>query len=385
MNSSVELFEKYFSPGGSIHTIRAPGRVNLIGEHTDYNDGFVLPMAIEPEVRVICRSREDGLVRLVSTAFPGAPSEFSLNKKIERGEPAWTNYFRGVAAELIAAGIPLTGMEAVITNTLPVGGGLSSSAAIEVGTALAFLTLAGTTMDTARLALICQAAEHEFALVPCGIMDQMIVASARVGHATLYDCRSGSKQFVPIDESELRVVIVNSMVKHELSGGEYAKRRQQCEQAVEFFKKETPEIRALRDVTIKQVESADGRLDPVVLRRARHVVTENQRTVEAAAALAGKQYEKAGELMVQSHASLRDDYEVSARELDFLADEAMKCKGVYGARMTGGGFGGCIVALCQPRSVDALTQSLTVAYEKQYAKTPAVYPTKATAGANVLA
>lgn len=382
MDTAIAQFEKEFSGGGRIHVVRAPGRVNLIGEHTDYNDGFVLPMAIEPEVRVVCRGREDGMVRVASTAFPGEVAEFSINEKIERGK-SWTNYFRGVAAELEGAGIPLSGMDALVTNTLPVGGGLSSSAAIEVSTAISFLTLAGTEMEAGRLALICQKAEHEYALVPCGIMDQMIVASAKAGHATLYDCRSGEKQFIPLDQAELRVVIVNSMVRHELSGGEYGKRRKQCEEAVKFFARQSPGVRALRDVTAAQIEAAKGKLDEVVWRRARHVVTENQRTVDAAKALSAGKYEMAGQLMVQSHESLRDDYEVSCEELDFLADAAMKIKGVYGARMTGGGFGGCIVALVQPRSVESFSRELSEAYEKNYAIKPAVYPTTATAGAGV--
>lgn len=367
-----------------IHLVRAPGRVNLIGEHTDYNDGFVFPMAIEPQVLIACRGRDDGLVRIASTAFPEQIVEFSIEKKIERGEPAWANYSKGVAAELEAAGIPLTGMDAVIDNTLPVGGGLSSSAAIEVGTALALLTLAGTDIDRDRLALICQKAEHEYALVPCGIMDQMIVATAKAGHATQYDCRLGTRQFIRLDPNELRVVIVNSMVRHELTGGEYAQRRRQCEDGVAFFRQLNPAIKALRDVTIKQIFEAEGKLDRLILRRCRHVVSENQRAVEAATALAQQNYERAGELMIQSHASLRDDYEVSCAELDFLAEQAMKVRGVYGARMTGGGFGGCIVALAQPRAVEALSEHLDRTYLSQFNKHPQVIVTTAAAGASVL-
>src|SRR5579862_5274407 len=183
--------------------IRAPGRVNLIGEHTDYNDGFVFPMAIEPEVRIACRARNDGLVRLASSAFAGQIVEFSVQKQIEKGEPKWANYSRGIAAELLRAGIPLGGMDALMTNTLPVGGGLSSSAAIEVGTGRALLAIVGRQVDGDRLALLCQKAEHEFAGVPVGIMDQTIVATAKAGHAMLLDCRSLVKRFVPIDANEL--------------------------------------------------------------------------------------------------------------------------------------------------------------------------------------
>ncbi len=206
-------------------TSSAPGRVNLIGEHTDYNDGFVFPMAIEPQVLIACRARDDALVRIRSTAFPESLAEFFLDRRIERGEPAWANYSRGVAAELIGAGIPLVGMDALISNSLPVGSGLSSSAALEVGTARALLLLAGSTLDDSRLALLCQQAEHTFANVPVGIMDQTIVAAGRAGHAMLLDCRDLSRRFVPIDSNELRVVIVNSMVRHALVDGEYAKRR----------------------------------------------------------------------------------------------------------------------------------------------------------------
>jgi galactokinase len=379
-------FAAVLGAGGKLHVIRAPGRVNLIGEHTDYNEGFVCPMAIEPEVKVVCRAREDGVVRLASMAFPGQVAEFSVEKRIERGEPSWTNYVRGVAAELAAAGIPLTGMDALIENTLPVGGGLSSSAAIEVGTGLAMLTLAGVEIDRDRLALICQKAEHEFAGVPVGIMDQMIVATGKKGCATQYDCRSGARQYVKLNPDDLRVVIVNSMVRHELTGGEYAQRRKQCEEGVAYFQKQYPGagIRALRDVTMKMIHEAEGKLDDVIFRRCRHVVSENVRTVEAAAALTQDKYERAGQLMRESHASLRDDYEVSCAELDFLSEQAMTVKGVYGARMTGGGFGGCIVALTQPRSVEALEKHLETTYQAKFGKRPAAFATTATAGASVI-
>ncbi len=379
-----QFTELFGSAAGRMHVVRAPGRVNLIGEHTDYNEGFVCPMAIEPEVRIVCRSRDDGNVRLASSAFPGDVVQFSTGEKITPGEPTWANYSKGVVAEMLGAGIPLPGMDALIVNTLPVGGGLSSSAAIEVGTAQALLALAGLTMDPGRVALLCQKAEHEYAGVPVGIMDQTAVASGKPGHAMLLDCRDLSKQFVPIDPSELRVVIINSMVKHELTGGEYAERRRQCEEGVRFFHRDNPSVKALRDVTMPQVEAAKGKLDDVVWRRCRHVVSENARATAAASKLDQKHYEEAGELMRQSHASLRDDYEVSIDELDFLSDAAMKTKGVYGARMTGGGFGGCVVALVQPRSVEPLTQQIGNAYQDKFGMAPHVFATTATAGASVI-
>jgi galactokinase len=383
----ADKFHQIFGPtpaGSKAHVVRAPGRVNLIGEHTDYNDGFVFPMAVEPEIRMTCRAREDGRVRIASTVYPNELVDFSLQRKIERGSPPWGNYVRGVAAELIGAGVPLVGMDGLISNTLPVGGGVSSSAAVEVATALALLKLAGGKLDPTRLALLCQKAEHEYAGVPSGIMDQTIVASGRAGHVMLLDCRDNSKTFVPLNSHELRVVVVNSMVRHELTGGEYAQRRHQCEEGVAAFGREHPEVRALRDVTLQQVEAARPKLSDVVYRRCRHVVGENNRTIEGARVLASQHYERFGELMVQSHHSLRDDYEVSCPELDFLVAESMKVKGVYGARMTGGGFGGCIVALVQPRSVAPLTERLHQTYTARFERQPIIFVTTATAGASVV-
>jgi galactokinase len=385
----ISLMGPHSDTARKIHMIRAPGRVNLIGEHTDYNDGFVLPMAIAPEVTIVCRARDDGKVRFASSAFPDQIAEFSVNEKIISGEPKWANYIRGVAAELLGAGVPLVGMDAMLTNTLPVGGGLSSSAAILVATGLSLLTLAGTTMEPSRLALIAQKAEHEFAGVPSGIMDQTIVASGKAGHAMLLDCRDLSKHFVPLDKREIHVAVVNSMVKHELSGGEYAQRRKQCEMGVAFFQKANPQanppIKALRDVTPSQLEAAKAQLDPVVYRRCRHVIGENARTTESATDLAKRHYEEVGEKMLASHNSLRDDYEVSCPELDFLVESAMAVKGVYGARMTGGGFGGCIVALVQPRAIEHFNTAIEASYKKKYAKSPAIFVTDAMAGASVLA
>lgn len=378
-------FEATFGAGGTIQFIRAPGRVNLIGEHTDYNEGFVFPMAIEPEVRVACRQRDDNRVRVASTAYGGQMAEFALAGRIERGEPPWANYCRGVAAMLLAAGLPLCGADALITNTLPPGGGLSSSAAIEAAFARALLTLAGVDIDAGRLALLCQKAEHEYAGTPCGIMDQTIIISGRAAHAMLLDCRDLSRQHIPLDGQELRVVIADTRVPRNLAGSEYGVRRRQCEQAVEFFRKSNPAVRALRDVTMRQIDDARGRLDDVLWRRAKHVVSENARTTQAAVLLGRREYEQVGRLMLESHASLRDDYQVSCAELDLLVEESMKVKGVYGARMTGGGFGGCMVALAQPRSVETLRVRLCEKYEARFGRRPDVFVTTATDGAGRLA
>jgi galactokinase len=391
MNSwTAELrrqFEDTFGGGGKLHVVRAPGRVNLIGEHTDYNEGFVLPMAIEPEIRFVCRTRDDGMIRLASTAFAGQITEFSVNRKIERaadGELGWTNYPRGIVAQLVHAGIPLPGMDCLISNTLPIGGGLSSSAALLIGTARCLLALGGLDIDLQRLAMLAQKAEHEYANAPVGIMDPTIVALGKAGQAMLLDCRDLTKTFTPLDSRELRVVVANSMIKHELGGGEYRERREQCEAAVAFLQKSNADIKSLRDVNMQVIGSAKGKLDDVVWRRARHVVSEIARTTQYAALMAKQDYDQAGELMVQSHVSLRDDFQVSTEELDLLQVEAMKVKGVYGSRMTGGGFGGCIVALCQPRSVEPLMKHLKQSFTARFNIEPTIFDTVAADGASIV-
>jgi galactokinase len=381
-------FAEMFGQGGRVRIVRAPGRVNLIGEHTDYNDGYVFPMAIEPDVRIACRARQDGVVRIASTLFPGQVAEFAVTSPITPGEPTWSNYCRGVAAELKAAGIPVTGMDALMTNTLPGGGGLSSSAAVEVATAHALLGLLGYSLEPMRLALLCQKAEHEFAGVPCGIMHQMIVTTAQLGSAMLFDCRSFQRKPIPIDANDLRVVIANTMVKHELTGADgksqYAQRREQCGAGVAFFKRANPAIKSLRDVTAEEISQAHGKLDEVVWQRCAHVVSETKRCLDAANALVAKDYALVGDLMNQSHQSLDRDYGVSCEELNYLSAEARAVKGVYGARMTGGGFGGCIVALVQPAEAESLMAHLGTAYKVKYNIDPVVFATSATSGAGMM-
>ena len=239
-------------------------------------------------------------------------------------------------------------------------------------------------MDAATVAAICQRAEHEYADVPCGIMDQMVVAGGRAGHAMLLDCRSMETRMVPVDSADVVVVVVNSMVKHELSGGEYAERRRQCGEAVEYFRSKVPTIASLRDVTIEMVNDAEGDLPDVIYRRAKHVVTEIDRTARFADAMGKTDYATAGDLMVDSHISLSDDYQVSVPELDFLAFEATRVDGCYGSRMTGGGFGGCTVSLVKPNAAAAFVESIRAAYHDRYGVTPDAFTTTATDGAAVV-
>ncbi|MDB5326875.1 MAG: galK [Phycisphaerales bacterium] len=378
-----DAFFKIYGGDADPIFVRSPGRVNLIGEHTDYNDGFVFPMAIEPHVILAARARDDDKVIARSTLFPDKPVQFSLTQPITTGKPAWGNYVRGAVAMLKAKGVPLVGMDCLIANTLPPGGGLSSSAAMEVGTSRAMLALAGETMDSLPLALLCQKAEHEFAGVPCGVMDQTIVAAGKAGHAMLLDCRTHTPTYAPLGD-DVTVVVVNSMAKHSLADGEYAKRRKECETGVAYFQKVDPKVIALRDVTPAQVNAAEKALGDLTFRRCRHVVTENERCLAFAEKLKAGDYTAAGELMYASHASLKDDYEVSVKELDFLVDTARTLDGVYGSRMTGGGFCGCTVSLVKPAAVEKFMADIANIFQAKFGKDPVRFATKATDGAGVI-
>jgi galactokinase len=275
------------------------------------------------------------------------------------------------------------GMDALVDSNVPIGGGLSSSASFEVATAMMVLAINGQTLPLEELALACQWAEHTYPGMPCGIMDQFISAMGKKGHALLLDCRTRETRQVPLDDPELRVVISNSNVKHQLVAGEYTGRRHQCEAAVAWVKKRVPEVLALRDVSMEMLEDSRLGMDPTVFRRARHVITEIKRTTDFAAALERRDYKKCGTLMYASHASLRDDYAVSCMELDVLVEIAHSVSGVYGARMTGGGFGGAIVALCKAETVEALTAAIDAEYPRKSGKRATTFATVASEGAGV--
>ena len=346
----------------------APGRVNLIGEHTDYNDGFVCPMAIDRHSLVLASPRPDPVIRL-HARINNQTVEFPIDREVSKDGPAWSLYAKG-SAEAIRQRVKITrGFDAIIDSDIPIGGGLSSSASFEVATALTLLTANQQSLPPEELALACQWAEHMYPGVPCGIMDQFISVMGKKGHALLLDCRSRATRQVPLDDPDLRVVISNSNVRHSLAGGEYAVRRRQCETAVEILRKRDPAIQSLRDASMKLLDPAE--MDAVIFRRARHVITEIQRTIDFAAALERRDYAACGGLMYASHGSLRDDYEVSAPELDQLVEIARNVPGVFGARMTGGGFGGCIVALCTRESVEPLTHAIAIKYHSPYPGKPA--------------
>ena len=356
--------------------VRAPGRVNLIGEHTDYNDGFVLPMAIDRDISIAFCRRDDRLVRLWSLDFRQA-SAFLLDAITPDPSARWSNYIRGVAWALAQRGIALRGMDAVLQGEVPVGAGLSSSAALEVAAGLALLHSSGQSMPPADLALACQRAENEFVGNRCGIMDQFISALGRAGHALFLDCRSLQYQHVPLPIGHC-IVVANSRVRRALVDSAYNERRAQCEEAARVLG-----VKALRDTDEEMLQKASLGLVGAPYRRARHVITENTRVLRAVAAMRRGDAETLGALMDTSHASLRDDYEVSCRELDILVEIARRQPGCPGARMTGAGFGGCTVNLVEVDAVDAFVPALREGYLAATGLHAEVYVCDAADGASV--
>jgi galactokinase len=362
------FWERY---AASPRIVRAPGRVNLIGEHTDYNEGFVMPVAIDSYMWVAAAPRSDRRLCVYSEHFDEA-IEMSLDNLDGPTRKHWSDYVRGVAATVMERVQAPAGANLLIQSDVPIGAGLSSSAALEVGVALALVGIWGIEISSLALIRACQKAEHDYAGTHCGIMDQFIATSGRRGHALLLDCRSLDCTLLPIN-GDFRIVICNSTVKHALAGGEYNRRREQCEAAVSSLQHGLPRIRALRDLSMDDLEHNKHVMTDTVYKRCRHVVTENQRVINAADALQHRDLVRFGRLMYESHASLRDDYEVSCNELDLLVAIASNCSGVYGARMTGGGFGGCTVNLVQAADVARVRNVVIAEYQKATGKRPDVY------------
>jgi galactokinase len=360
----------------------APGRVNLIGEHTDYNDGLVLPMAIQRQTVIVAGPASGPQKITFASSSLDEPAVLDLTKPPAPGKPSWANYVRGVIAGFQAKGVKLQGFNAMIDSTVPLGGGLSSSAALEVACATLLQAMTGLDLTGPDKALLCQKAEHAFAGTPCGIMDQFISTMAQKDHAMLLDCRTHETRMVPLTDPQIAVLIINSNIRHELSGGEYGQRRRQCEAAAGVLG-----VPALRDATMDQLEQAREKLDEVTFRRARHVITEIARTSQAASAAQANQWEAFGRLIYQSHASLRDDFEVSCQELDLLVELAGKMgkqAGVYGSRMTGGGFGGCTVSIVKASAAHFVQEKITRDYQARTGITPDAFVTSAAAGTHVL-
>jgi len=379
----VNAFHQRFPDAGEPIVVRAPGRVNLIGEHTDYNDGYVLPMAIDAQIMLAGSLRGDQEVHLYSLDFQSG-DQFSLQDLQHSTKATWTNYIRGVCA-MLSESTPLRGMNIVLTGNVPQGAGLSSSAALEVGTALLIKNLQGLDIDPVKLVKLAQRAENEFVGVNCGIMDQFISMLGKKGHVLFLDCRSLDYQLVPAPfaAKQAAIVVIDSGVKRGLVSSEYNLRRSQCEAAVRELQKSLPQIRALRDVSPADLDLVE-KLPPDLCKRARHVVTENQRVLDAVRYLSAGDLEAFGRLMNQSHVSLRDDYEVSCRELDLLVELAQSVPGTYGSRMTGAGFGGCTVSLVAAEYVDQLKAAVMEEYPQRTGLEPRIFVFSACEGAEQL-
>jgi galactokinase len=378
---ALEEFPKRFADryGSSPRIFRAPGRVNLIGEHTDYNDGYVMPAAIRFNTWVAIAPRKDRKLMAYSENLAEG-AEFDLEAPSPSPRHDWSDYVFGVAVMLQQAGERLRGADLLIFGDVPIGAGLSSSASIEVATGYALLNNTGLAIDPVALAKLCQSAENNFVGMRCGIMDQFISCCGHAGRALMLDCRSLDYRLLPLPPY-VSLVICNTMVKHALASGEYNKRRAECEAGVSRLARDLPRVRALRDVTLADLERYGRDLPELVFRRCRHVINENARVLEAAGALERGDAAAFGRLMAESHRSLRDDYEVSCAELDLMVDLASHAKGVFGARMTGGGFGGCTINLVRTEHVDDFIRTVGRGYEQATGCEPKIYISPAAEGA----
>lgn len=361
----------------------APGRVNLIGEHTDYNDGFVMPAAIDFYTFSAVAESADRTLSVYSEQFQERV-EFDLDQRPGPPRQHWSDYIRGVAAVLQEEGYPVQGANLFIDGRVPIGSGLSSSAAIEVATALALTSLGGVTVPARELARLCQRAENTYTGARCGIMDQFVSCFGRQDCALMLDCRSLEATYLRLPFDVL-LVICNTMVRHELAAGEYNERRASCERSVAAIREVLPNIRALRDLVLEDLVKLRSALSEVDFRRCRHVVTENNRVKDAAEALQGFDLVRFGQLMYLSHDSLDRDYEVSCRELNLMVDLARNVPGVYGARMTGGGFGGCTINLVKREVIAEFQTRIAREYQKETGLSPQIFVSQPAGGASQLA
>lgn len=377
----VKLRDEFQNRYGSIPRIfRAPGRVNLIGEHTDYNGGYVLPMAIDLGTCVAASARSDRRVRVCSLNLRES-AEFDLDRPGPRCRGLWLDYVEGVAQALLQQGLELSGADLVIVSDVSMGGGLSSSAALEVSVATALVALSGVQIDKISLALAGQKAEHEYVGARCGIMDQFIATLGRAGHALLIDCRSLEARLVSLNFQDMTVVICDTKVKHSLASSEYNSRRAECERGVEILRQVFPGARQLRDIGLADFSAHAERLPKPIRERCHHVVSEDERTLAAVRALESGNLAEMGRLMVASHQSLRDDYQVSCKELDVLTEAAMSVSACVGARMTGGGFGGCTVNLLRRDGLEEFRQTVCQRYKTATGLEASVFVVESSDGA----
>jgi galactokinase len=377
---ALQFFQKFGRPPRWLAA--APGRVNVIGEHTDYNDGFVLPMAIERYTVMAADSSSSSSSCSFFDAHFKETASIDVSGPVTKGQPKWSNYIRGVMAGFQQRDVTIPALDVAFLSNVPLGGGLSSSAALEVCTATLLEAVTGKQLDPVEKALLCQKAEHDFAGVPCGIMDQFISVMGRENYLLLLDCRSRQTELVPMNDPSVALLIVNTNVKHELAGGEYAKRRAQCEAAAKILG-----VPSLRDASADALEDAQGKMDGIVYRRARHVIGEIERTLHAAEGVRASNWPTVGQLMYASHCSLRNDYEVSCAELDAVVEIAERIAiqgGVYGCRMTGGGFGGCAVALVKADAVAAISKKISTDYLAKTGSAATIFSSRPAAGATIV-
>ena len=379
LESILDAFKQHYGVGEDLRVFRAPGRVNLIGEHTDYSLGFVLPVALDLATHVATAPSRDGMLRLYSEVRQQTREFRAADLPHLKPAKDWGDYTIGVAREVIAAGYPIEPANLYIRSTVPEGAGLSSSAALEIASALAFLR--GRAIAGAELAQLGLRSEHNFVGIPCGIMDQYIAVFGREHAAVEIDCRQLTHRYVELP-SGATFLAANTMVKHALAGSAYHDRVEECRQAIELLRPHYPEARTLRDISPEQLAAFAHELPAIIARRARHVVGENERVHAFVQASARGDLAAMGRLMVESHRSLQHDYEVSCEELDFLVDTALQIEGVFGSRMTGGGFGGCTVTMLRESAVDGFRTAISRAYGERFGIVPPIYPCRPSAGAS---
>jgi len=385
LNKLWKIFkEKFTDTGLAKGAFSAPGRVNLIGEHTDYNEGFVLPMAIGKEIIMLGQLRNDRLVQVYDLVYK-TEIKFSLDNLTPLKKDTWANYLMGVMDEIQNAGYPLQGANIIFNSNIPQRAGLSSSAALEVVTALTMAKLNLLEIKPVEMAHLCRRAENNFVGVSCGIMDQYVSCLGKKNYTLFIDCRSNDYELIPFKNHNYQIIICNSKIQRGLADSEYNRRREECKRANDFFTHRLgSKIRALRNVTIEEFKRYEKHLPETIARRARHVISENYRVQAGVQALREGNFSAFGQLMIESHRSLKNDYEVSCPELDLLVDLALKQEGVLGARMTGAGFGGCTVNLIEKNYIDAFKKSIKNKYKKITGINPDIYITLPAEGAKVL-
>ncbi|HPD16305.1 MAG TPA: galactokinase [Planctomycetota bacterium] len=380
----LDVWKRRFGDARGILWSRAPGRVNLIGEHTDYNQGYVFPIAIDRDIVVAFRPNGTGMVNLHALNLHDDASFALVDPKADPAHP-WMVYPMGIARILGEKGVAVPGLNVVFHGTVPTGGGLSSSAALTVAFGLAYSHAAGAPVDRRELALMCQQTEHRFCGVRCGIMDQFVSLHAQRGKAVFLDCRDLRHELVPCEFPDARFIICDTRVKHELASTEYNIRREQCEEAAAVLAEFLPGVKSLRDVNIQQFKAYQHRVPSPMRERARHVITENHRVLAARQAMLEGDALRLGILMDASHDSLDADYQVTSDELNLLVSLARDCKGVFGSRMTGGGFGGCTVTLVAAGRVEEFCERVSRGYRERTGIEPHVYVVQPEQGAEILA